>query len=284
MAASSLQVFISHVDEDQTIALAIKTYLEQMFLESTVFVSGRDLTGGAVWFEELRRQLEEATAIIALISQYSKDSRWVYFESGAGFTRARTIPLAVGDITVDNLGAPMKILQARNLDAAGLKSLTNDLARMAGMRQPSRYPGLDEAIQTIDSFLKVRQAAVVTVLNKPSLKLTTEKAREDQHIRNRLNAIQAKACQLTIRSIHSRRAPFDIPSDEAMQVMELHELYELAKAIGVSIPFFSINMMRIYTVPPADMPEWKRINAMKQLEEIEKEWAEFETTLESKKS
>ena len=249
-----------------------------------MFVSGRDLTGGAVWFEELRRQLEAATAIISVISHYSKDSRWVHFESGAGFTRSCTIPLAVGDITIDTLGAPMKLLQARNLDRTGLESLTDDVARMAGIRKPNRYPGIDEALQTINEFLNVRKTPTAALPEKRRSKQADIKIREDANIRRRVDAVRKKARDLTIQSVVSRSATFEIPSIPEMQSMELRELMEIAEAIGISLPFASRVMLNLFTVPPANSPEWKKINELKTLEAMEKDWADYEASLAGHKS
>ncbi|MFA6033131.1 MAG: hypothetical protein WC889_09555, partial [Myxococcota bacterium] len=207
-----------------------------------------------------------------------KDSRWIYFESGAGFARSCTIPLAVGNITVDTLDAPMKLLQARNLDATGLQSLTNDLAKMAGIRQPSRYPGMDEALKTIDEFLKIRQAPPINATGNPAIKLA-----EDTEILHRVDAIRVKARELVIRSVLSRSAPFDIPGIVEMKNMKFSELFEIADAIGLEVPFLSRLILDYYVVPPSDTPEWKKINERNELEGLEKEWAEFEARMVSVK-
>ena len=75
MKDCGIVVFVSHVHEDETIASALKEYLERLFLNATVFVSGQDLAGGELWAEELRKKLQSSTAIIAIITRFSRDSR-----------------------------------------------------------------------------------------------------------------------------------------------------------------------------------------------------------------
>jgi hypothetical protein len=129
MANARITVFISHVHEDETLALHLKSLLEGIFLDADVFVSGRDLAGGQVWFEELRQRLGHAIAIIALITRFSLSSRWVYFESGTGFIRQCTIPVVTDGVTLEDLQPPMTLLQTRKYDEEGLKALWQEGAR-----------------------------------------------------------------------------------------------------------------------------------------------------------
>src|SRR5690348_5247725 len=98
MPDAKLAIFISHASEDETMAIELKAFLENIFLNADVFVSGRDLAGGALWAEQLRAKLEEATTIIALITRFSAESTWVHFEAGAGFVRKRTIPVVADGV------------------------------------------------------------------------------------------------------------------------------------------------------------------------------------------
>lgn len=275
MTSGPLQFFISHVEEDETIALALKTYIEELFLGAAVFVSGRDLSGGEVWFEELRRRLESATAVIALISPYSKDSRWVYFESGAGFTRRCTIPLAVGNIQVSSLPAPMKLLQARNLDETGMRSLTADLAKLAALRQPTRYPGLDEALRTIQQFLKIRQPPKLSLPSAPPPVAAQSNSGKDPDIAQRVEKLKERARRATTSAIVRRKGTFDLPSIDEMESMSLTDLFELGQTVGVNLPLSRLTLT-IYVVPAVDMPAWKRMNQEKALDDMEREWMEVE--------
>jgi hypothetical protein len=67
MTGDKVRVFISHNAEDETVAAAIKDFLESVFLNAEVFVSTRDLAGGELWVKTIQAQLEHAIAIVALV-------------------------------------------------------------------------------------------------------------------------------------------------------------------------------------------------------------------------
>jgi hypothetical protein len=278
MATKTFSIFISHVDEDGAIALAMKTFLEELFLNAQCFVSGWDLAGGELWFEELRKQLESSVCIVALISPISKDSRWVHFEAGAGFVTLRTIPIAVAPLTVDTLPAPLKLLQARNLTREGLEALSIDIARLAKLRTPARFPGLDEALGEIDSFLKKRlQPSIPSTTAATSARQTLfpPKPAEDLAIKAQLGHLQTQVRSLLIELLERSRASFDIPSQHELRAQNLMDLFEIADAVGAPTPFQSRWALTFDTAVAADAPEWKKINERKQLGEVERELVKF---------
>jgi len=73
----SLVLFISHDRSDETLALLLKEFLEGLFLNASVFVSGTDLRGGDVWIEGLRETLKAAVAILVVVTPQSANNRWV---------------------------------------------------------------------------------------------------------------------------------------------------------------------------------------------------------------
>jgi hypothetical protein len=97
--ASQFTVFVSHVAEDESIAVGLKRLLETVFLNAKVFVAGRDLAGGEVWVKEIRDQLRVARVIIAVITPFSRNTPWVMFEAGAGFVDSRTIPVCAFEVS-----------------------------------------------------------------------------------------------------------------------------------------------------------------------------------------
>jgi hypothetical protein len=157
--ASTVNVFISYVSDDAPVASAVKEYLEEVFLNATVFVSGENLSGGEVWMEELRVFLAAATAVIGIITPASEKSNWVHFELGAGFTNKRAIPLVGDGITFGTLKAPLKLLQGRALDEDGLKALARDVARFAELREPSKFPGLEACLERARECFNGREKA-----------------------------------------------------------------------------------------------------------------------------
>ena len=67
--SSKFEVFISHDSSDETLALLLKKLVEEIFLNAEVFVSGRDLQGGKLWVEEIKKRLRSAKIIISLLQR-----------------------------------------------------------------------------------------------------------------------------------------------------------------------------------------------------------------------
>ena len=159
--SSKFSVFLSHIAEDESIAVALKRLIENVFLNSQVFVAGRDLSGGEVWVKEIRDQLRVARVILAVITPYSKTTPWLLFEAGAGFVDSRTIPVCADGVSIDSLDSPLKLLQARVVDQDGLKRLMVDIAKYAELRVPEHFPGLEDALNAIEEFCKERRQSQV---------------------------------------------------------------------------------------------------------------------------
>jgi TIR domain len=142
---SAFEIFISHVNEDEPIAILLRKLLIDVFPDASVFIAGSDVRGGDLWPESLRARLEAADVVIALISRKSLASGWVHFEAGAGFVDSSTIPVCADGVVTDTLDAPLGLLQARNLDIAGVEALLGDLAA----RQPQTEEFLPSAHETV---------------------------------------------------------------------------------------------------------------------------------------
>ena len=154
--SSKFEVFISHDSSDETLALLLKKLVEEVFLNAEVFVSSRDLRGGNLWVEEIKKRLSSAKIIVSLVTRFSEHNPWVLFESGTGFTEDKTIPICADGITLENLEVPLKLLHARNFDDAGLKYLIHDIANIAQLRQPTTCNGLDAILSEANTFIKLR--------------------------------------------------------------------------------------------------------------------------------
>lgn len=273
---TQVTIFVSHVAEDEAIALAVKRYLEGIFLNASVFVSGRDLSGGQVWVDELRRKLKNATAVVALISGRSVTSAWVHFEAGAGFIERRTIPLLVRGVSIRDVGPPLTLLHVRTLDKRGLQALAQDIARLAGMRSPSRYPVLKQTLTAVDEFLKVREVCGSDQDEEDDQ--SDEEESPDPRLQVIEDHLESRARRLVIQAIKRHRVPFDIPADQQLRNMDLLDLHELAEAVGAATPS-EILSLGDGDLPSADGPEWKKVNARKRLDEIRQSLDEFETEL-----
>src|SRR5262245_38194954 len=82
--------FVSHSSKDKTLTTHFGRLLRNISLNLIApwFSSDTDHAGGIhpgdMWFEKVREKMNSSSAIIALITQSSISSRWVFFESGFG--------------------------------------------------------------------------------------------------------------------------------------------------------------------------------------------------------
>jgi hypothetical protein len=279
--SDSISIFVSHVSEDETIALSLKDYLEGIFLNASVFVSGRDLVGGQVWIEELRRQLDGATAILAVVSPRSVSSRWVYFEAGAGLCHRRTIPLLVPGMNVEDVGPPFSLLQLRRIDRPGLETMVRDIAGLGNMRSPSRFPGLEKSLEDILAFLALRkeeepvEEEAEDDFGLDSILDEEKKEEVDPDLQRLLEDVENRGRQVMIRAIKLCEAPFDIPSDSELQRMRLSELFQLAGALGLSPP---LGLLTMGDIPEASAPAWKKANERNRLNDLKTRLGQFEAS------
>lgn len=137
-------ILISHNSEDQSIAEKLKDLIETVFPNTEVYVSGRNLEGGQTWINEIKKRLGTSKVIISLITQNSLRNLWVYFESGAGFVEDRTIPLVFFDVSINQLSAPLNVIQARDFSINGFEQLFGDLQRK--LDTPLKERGLKTAM------------------------------------------------------------------------------------------------------------------------------------------
>lgn len=160
-------ILISHDNSDEKIAVEIKTFLEEVFLNAHVFVAGRDLMGGQIWINELKKNLKSSQVIISLLTPKSLENKWVYFESGAGFTDEKTIPLLTENLKPENLTPPMSLLQARPLSEQGFIALIKDISKKFNQREPKIFTGIKDLIKRTDKILRIKTALrLQTILPK----------------------------------------------------------------------------------------------------------------------
>lgn len=260
-------VFVSHAVEDEAIAILLKEFLEQIFLNIDVFVSGRDLAGGEVWCQELRATLGEAAAIVSLVSLYSVNNRWVYFESGAGFVEGKTVPIILDDVDVSELNPPFSLLQSRRFDGLGVQGLVKDIAVRSKVRVPVRYPGLDALIDSVVEFISVRNES-----DDIDGMVAVSVSREyDVSIGSRVESLLVMAKDGLRAAIISRRGVFDLPDDEELVGMGLLDLEKIAVDVGVDVPFLMANrlMSSSMTVPYSSDPKWKKVSYGKHIDDLE---------------
>ncbi|MEZ5386946.1 MAG: toll/interleukin-1 receptor domain-containing protein [Prosthecobacter sp.] len=268
-----IQIFISHVSEDEIVALALKDFLEGIYLSAEVFVSGRDLSGGQVWIEELRSRLERSTAIIALITSFSKNSEWVHFEGGAGFVKGSTIPLVTDDVKLSGLAPPFSLLQAREFNQSGLQKLCEDISRKAGQRVPDHSPAVRTTVDKVSSFISERSKASsspqVNVAKQKRIQPLGAGVHPDLHAQH--ERLVSRARDVLRNEIKKRRPVYDLPADDDIDKLDLEDLRELGGSVGVNLPLSLLNLATTnFLLPKKSDPDWKIKNGRSRLESWEK--------------
>jgi len=284
------EIFISHDTSDETLALLLKKLVEGIFLNSEVFVSGRDLRGGNLWIEEIRKRLRSAKVIISLITRGSAENPWVLFESGAGFTEDKTIPICADGISIGKLEPPLKLLHAHNFDEAGLKRLIQDIAKIAKLREPDVYSGLDKTLSEADIFINLRnsETAKPAVAQSPpaNSKSTTSETvgkflaipPKDTEIQSRYEALEARYRNLVTKKIQAVRTSYEVPPDAQLNKMDASELMEVIHAYQIPFPsLLAVNITILgISLPEAADSRWRKMNVIQQIQSFENDLEKLE--------
>ncbi|SEM20919.1 TIR domain-containing protein [Syntrophus gentianae] len=278
---SRFSVFISHVSEDEAVAVMLKNSIERVFLNSDVFVSGRDLKGGEIWIKEIREKLRQSSVIIALVTEFSRDSNWVLFEAGSGFIENKSIPLCVPPLLISNLTPPLSLLQAREYNKEGLKKILQDIANVTGLRIPQEIPGISEEIAELKKYLSLRnkgtdEKRAVGPNNVPSNK-RGKVCKEDADIKSKISEIERRLKEFLISQLLTVDPTYEIPRKQDLDTMKLNELGEIARYANIPFDFFILARLGIeaMSVPTSDSPEWTKQNRIKGLESIIKDMSKY---------
>jgi hypothetical protein len=107
-------IFISHIKEEEDLALKLKEYLDRDFLGNlTVFLSSEDLRPGVDWFKEIIDNLQKTEMLLLMCSPRSIGRSWLHFEAGAIFIREKpVIPICYGGFEISALPPQFGRMQA----------------------------------------------------------------------------------------------------------------------------------------------------------------------------
>lgn len=267
-------IFISHDSQDETIALELKSFLEDIFLNSNVYVSGRDLEGGQTWIENIKLSLKSSQVIISIVSKKSINNKWMFFETGAGFVEDKSIPFICDGIKFNDLTPPLSLLQARTLSAQGVEALVQDIASKLNLRKPRILSSLEKLLSETDKFLNIRNSEeepvieeAITVQKNKSSK--NEGFGNDEEVFNYYEETNKRLRTLVIKKMLSFSDRKDIPSREELESYTKTELKECMNALNIEFPnSANLNLLLInMDMPKKDDKRWKKINALKKLED-----------------
>src|SRR6266700_1777197 len=149
-------VFVSHAAVDEEIAKRLKSAMEETLPGIRIFVSSdpEDLKPGDPWVEVILSNLSQAELIIVLATQRALSRKWVWYESGACWSRGvRVVPCCVGTLRKGQLPAPFSSFQALNIDEEeGYGRLMHAVADEFGLSHPNSFDisGSVQRLKTAD--------------------------------------------------------------------------------------------------------------------------------------
>lgn len=138
-------VFVSHVEENATVASKIKKWLEDNLLEGVeVFVSSDGgIKAGDKWEERIiEEKLKNCRIALVVCTQTSVRQPWINFEAGGAWVQgARVIPLCYHGQRKDMLPRPLSSRQALDLsEPDDVSEMLKIIAKEAGLRAPEIDP------------------------------------------------------------------------------------------------------------------------------------------------
>ncbi|MGH2510391.1 MAG: toll/interleukin-1 receptor domain-containing protein, partial [Ktedonobacteraceae bacterium] len=108
-------LFISHATSDGEFATAVKQEIEKVFANGvSVFCTSSPgaIPVGADWLSDIEGKLDNAQAVIAIVTPVSIERPWIWFEIGATWGKGRAgdcriYPLCAPEIDLAALPSPL---------------------------------------------------------------------------------------------------------------------------------------------------------------------------------
>jgi len=155
---AEMNIFISHISEETSIAEIFKDWIESTFLgQCEVFASSdkADLPAGNKWIGEIDQALDSAVAFLVLFSPTSVKRPWVNFQTGWGWIRGLPIILIChSGMKKDDLPPRISSIQSLEIDSDTFVSgLFGRLAEHLGF---SKFPRIDQdaMVRELDAALR----------------------------------------------------------------------------------------------------------------------------------
>jgi len=142
---AKLNVFMSHIHEEEAVAQFLKSRIEETFLgQVDIFVASdaKSIEPGHDWFEKIMEGIRAAKVLLILTSGESAPRPWINFEAGAGWMGGkRVIPLCHRGMVPPALPEALRRLQAVDMtEPAKVADLLSLLAREADLNVPPDLP------------------------------------------------------------------------------------------------------------------------------------------------
>ncbi len=135
-------IFISHAHTDRPLVELVQAQIKNVFKDSIeLFASSipGTIPPGTNWLEAVEDNLETANAIIVLVTPVSIFRPWIWFETGAFWSKSlreeiRIIPACAPEINLHDLPTPLNLLKGVSLGSSeGVDALFRELCRFLGV-------------------------------------------------------------------------------------------------------------------------------------------------------
>jgi len=171
-----MQIFISHITEESSLATCFKHWIEKLFLgHFEVFVSSDEesIRLGRRWIDEISASLDDCKIILILCSPTSISRPWISFEAGCGWIKEiPVIPICHSGLKLSSLQAPLSFLQGLDLaDDSFMDKLLTNLAKELGVKvAPPIHPDMLIQLKEVESSI------IKSADSKPSPKVAVREA------------------------------------------------------------------------------------------------------------
>ncbi len=152
-----MQIFISHISEEQPLAFVIKGWLDSAFLgKLDVFVSSDpdDIPAGTKWLNKISDSMNCSDLLIILYSPQSTLRPWINFEAGCGWIKnIPIIPICHSGLKVSQLESPISSFQGLDIESNDFtKNFFDAVTKLAKFKQAPRVSN-EEFIREIKSAI-----------------------------------------------------------------------------------------------------------------------------------
>ena len=192
------RIFISHSHADSEIAslfvdflrAALKLELKDILCSS---VPGYQLELGNSISEQLKKDLNQTTALIALITKDSLRSTWVLFELGSSWGMGKlVVPILAPGLNYEDLPGPLKQYQAVRIDdkypSHRLTEVINKLAQTLKIQQNIDADRLDKQDKFIEKIREWQSQLLdpTRILQQQEIKALRNKLKGTEQAYNKL--------------------------------------------------------------------------------------------------
>ena len=228
-----MSVFISWSGKDSKshrVAQLLRMWLPKVIQRLDCFLSSEDISAGALWFEELRGNLEKSKIGILCLTANSTSKPWILFEGGyiarSFDEKKRVYPLLI-DISASEMPAPFAIFQGGGLAKEEMFRLVQMINQVAGL------PGLDD--ETLHESFDLRwpqfKQEIQTIVSQKESILKASSSREPwasalEETLQLVRGIASGNIQVTQRVIQLHSDKHEVSSNPAILDLEASSIFE----------------------------------------------------------